>query len=166
MTSFRRRICPLPQKKPWVPQLSWNGQQQTLAENFTPIINTKETKYLPEIYIFAKSIFKEMLNKQNFMFIFFIWQTARCFAIFKYVHQCCRNSSDLSDNRTFFMNVRQKLKECRTKCPTENIKISIWWMKRSETQVTIKDNNYVLCHLAVFVGTGSTLNFRWSTFFF
>ena len=51
-----------------------------------PIINTKETKYLPEIYIFAESILKEMLNKQNFMFIFFIGQTASCFAIFKYVH--------------------------------------------------------------------------------
>ena len=38
-------------------------------------------------------------------------------------------------------------------------------MKRSEAQVTIKDNNYFLYHLAVFVGTGSTLNFRWSTFF-
>ena len=67
--------------------------------------------------------------------------------------QCCRNSSDLSDNRTFFMNVRQKMSECRTKCPTENIKISNWLMKRSETQVTIKDNNEDLCHFAVFVDT-------------
>ena len=46
----------------------------------------------------------------------------------------CRNSSDLSDNRTFLMNVRQKMLECRTKCPTEIIKkLSIWWMKRSGT---------------------------------
>ena len=36
--------------------------------------------------------------------------------------QWCRNSSDLSDNRTFLMNVRQKMLECRTKCPTEIIK--------------------------------------------
>ena len=36
--------------------------------------------------------------------------------------------------------------------------------KKNETRVTIKDNNYVLCHLAGFVGTGSTLNFKWSTF--
>ena len=36
--------------------------------------------------------------------------------------------------------------ECRTKCLTENTKISIWWMKRSETQV-------------IFVGTRHTLNF-------
>ena len=33
--------------------------------------------------------------------------------------QCCRNSSDLSDNRTFFHNVRQKTPVCRTKCPTK-----------------------------------------------
>ena len=33
-------------------------------------------------------------------------------------------------------------------------------MKRNETQVTIKDNNYVLCHLTVFVGTGSTFSFK------
>ena len=39
----------------------------------------------------------------------------RCF-------QWCRNSSDLSDNRTFLMYVRQKMLECRTKCPTEIIK--------------------------------------------
>ena len=44
--------------------------------------------------------------------------------------QWCRNSSDLSDNQTFLMNVRQKMLECRTKCPTEIIKkLSIWWMK-------------------------------------
>ena len=36
--------------------------------------------------------------------------------------QWCRNSSDLSDNRTFLMNVRQKMLECRTKRPTEIIK--------------------------------------------
>ena len=36
--------------------------------------------------------------------------------------QCCRNSSDLSDNRTFLMNVRQKMFKCQTECPTENIK--------------------------------------------
>ena len=72
--------------------------------------------------------------------------------------QCCRNSSDLSDNRTFFINVRQKNVECWTKCPTENIKISILLSKRSETQVTIKDNNDILCHLAVFVDTPSTLD--------
>ena len=35
------------------------------------------------------------------------------------ITQCCRNSSDLSDNRTFFQNVRQKMPVCRTKCPTK-----------------------------------------------
>ena len=35
-------------------------------------------------------------------------------------------------------------------------------MKRSESQVTIKDNNEALCHLAVFAGNRSTLNFRYS----
>ena len=38
-------------------------------------------------------------------------------------------------------------------------------MKRSETQVIMKINNYTLCHLAVFVDTRSALNLRWSTFF-
>ena len=33
---------------------------------------------------------------------------------------CCWNSSDLSDNRAFFMNVWQKMLEYQTKCPTEN----------------------------------------------
>ena len=74
--------------------------------------------------------------------------------------QCCRNSSDPSGNRTFLMNIRQKMLECWTKCPTENIKISICWKKRSEKQVTIKVNNYALYHLAVFVGTRSTLNLK------
>ena len=36
--------------------------------------------------------------------------------------QCCRNSLDLLDNRTFFIHVRQKILQCRTKCPTENRK--------------------------------------------
>ena len=36
-----------------------------------------------------------------------------------YQQQCCRNSWDLSDNRTFFQNVRQKTPVCRTKCPTK-----------------------------------------------
>ena len=37
------------------------------------------------------------------------------------------------------MNVRQKMLECPTKCPTDNKKN--WWMKRSETQMTvIKDS--------------------------
>ena len=38
------------------------------------------------------------------------------------VYQCCRNSSDLSDNLTFFMNVWQKMLECQTKCPTKKYK--------------------------------------------
>ena len=35
---------------------------------------------------------------------------------------------------------------------------NIHLVKRSETQVTIKDNNEVLCHLAVFVDTRSNLD--------
>ena len=38
------------------------------------------------------------------------------------LRQCCRNSSD---NQTFFMNVQQRMIECRTKCPTENINIAV-----------------------------------------
>ena len=79
-----------------------------------------------------------------------------------HIIQCCRNSSDLSDNRTFFMNVRQKMLECRTKCPTNNIKMSIWWRKRSETQgqqLGFMSSRCFCRHLC------STLNFRWSTFF-
>ena len=33
-----------------------------------------------------------------------------------------------------WMSDKKKMLECRTKCPTENIKTSLWWMKRSETQ--------------------------------
>ena len=55
--------------------------------------------------------------------------------------QCCRNSSDLSDNRTFFM-----------KCPTKNVRVPDQmsdkkyknvhlWDETKQTQVTIKDNN-------------------------
>ena len=38
---------------------------------------------------------------------------------FDSLSQCCRN---LSDNRTFFYNVRQKTPVCRTKCPTKNFR--------------------------------------------
>ena len=52
-------------------------------------------------------------------------------------------------------------------CPTKNVRVSDQMSNRkykninlvdekSKTQVTIKDKNYVLCLLAVFIGTGST----------
>ena len=53
-------------------------------------------------------------------------------------------------------------KSWRTKCPAENIKISIWRMKRSETH---KGQQLGFMSSCCFVGTHSTLNFRWSTFF-
>ena len=48
--------------------------------------------------------------------------------------QRCWNSSELSDNRTFFMNVRQKILQCWTKYPTENIKnIHLVYEKKQNT---------------------------------
>ena len=51
--------------------------------NFTSIINTK---YLPEIYVFGKSVLQEMSNKQNSMFIFSVSQSACCSAILNSRH--------------------------------------------------------------------------------
>ena len=57
------------------------------------------------------------------------------------VYQCFQNFVGPVGQSDIFYACQTKMLERRTKCPTENIKMSIWLTKRSETKVTIKDNN-------------------------